>query len=38
MKNRIAEKKKQIELESDMIYKIKRFFAFDWLCSKKNSI
>ena len=25
MKNRIAEKKKQIELESDMIYKIKRF-------------
>lgn len=38
MKNRIAEKKKQLELETDMIYKIKRFFTFEWLCSKKHSI
>lgn len=38
MKNRIAEKKKQLELESDMLYKIKKFFTFQWITSKRNTI
>ena len=38
MKQRIADKKKQLENEADLTYKIKMFFTLEWLCSKKNSI
>ena len=37
MKNRVAERKKQLELEADLSYKIKQFLTFQWLFNKRNS-
>ena len=38
MKYRIAEKKRQLELESDILYKIKYFFTLKWLFNKREKV